>query len=401
MKRNTLLIALFVGFVAMGASTCSSDPNVEGAKLDLRNKDFDRALENLEVALERNPDNAEALDLKGQVLQEKLAQVRDVEEHTEMLEEMVQAYRRAIEVDPTLQENTMQRLRLAYFNEFQRGMQAFNEETEGPENYETAYDYFTNAAYVFPDSSDAYVNQAYALLNAGRRGEAADALEQAMEAGEDKADTYVYLADLYRMQERHEDSIELLEEGLEKYPENEQLWSLLLNEYVATEQVDEAMSRYEQLVEQAPNNQLYRFNYGTLLLNADRYEDAVEQLQRAVELDPEYPNAQYNLAAAYVNEAVALSERIGELDDEMRENRTEWTDAQMAAQEERIEDLEEERRELFHEAIPPLETALGLFRDAGEDATDVCQTLFTAYVQTQQNDKAESIAECAGYEDLN
>ena len=222
-----------------------------------------------------------------------------------------------------------------------------------------------------------------------------------MNAGDDSEDTYVYLGDLYRTQGRHDDAIELIQEGLEKYPTNEQLWSILLNEYVATGQLDQAMERYGQLVEQAPDNKLYRFNYGTLLLNAEQYDEAVTQLTRAIELDPEYPNAQYNLAAAYVNKAVDLSERIGEVDDELRAQRDQLSDQEVTQREQQIEQMAEERRQLFMQAIPPLEKALQLYQSAGDDATDVCQTLFTAYVQTQQNDKAETVAECAGYEDIN
>ncbi|HEX7071485.1 MAG TPA: tetratricopeptide repeat protein [Rhodothermales bacterium] len=401
MKRNTIVLVLLTGLVLMGASTCSSDPNVEGAKLDLRNQDYDRALENLETALQRNPDNSEALDLKGQVLQEKLATEQNVDAHRALLEEMVQSYRRAMELDAELVENTTQRLRLAYYNEFQRGLTAFNAGRDNTEQYNVAFEYFKNAAFVFPDSSDAYANQAYALLNAGRQSDAITALENAMKAGDDSEDTYVYLGDLYRTQERHDDAITLLQEGLEKYPTNEQLWSILLNEYVATGQLDQAMDRYAQLVQQAPDNKLYRFNYGTLLLNAERFDEAVEQLRRATELDSEYPNAQYNLAAAYVNKAVDLSERIGAIDDSLRAERNQLSDAEIDRREAQIESLAQERQHLFEQAIPPLEKALQLFQDAGESATDVCQTLFTAYVQTQQNDKAESVAECAGYEDIN
>ncbi len=401
MKRNYIVLTLLTVFVLMGASTCSSDPNVEGAKLDLRNKDYDRALENLETALQRNPDNAEALDLKGQVLQDQLASVNDPEQHRAMLNEMVESYRRAIELDPSLSETTTQRLRIAYYNEFQKGLDAFQAGNQDEEQYDVAYEYFRNASFVFPDSSDAYANQAYALLNAGRQEEATSALELAMNAGDDSEDTYVYLGDLYRTQGRHDDAIELIQEGLDKYPTNEQLWSILLNEYVATGQLDQAMDRYSQLVEQAPDNKLYRFNYGTLLLNAERYDEAVSQLQRAIELDPEYPNAQYNLAAAYVNKAVDLSERIGEVDDQLRAERDQLSDSEITQREQQIEEMAEDRRQLFYQAIPPLEKALQLYQDAGESATDVCQTLFTAYVQTQQNDKAETVAECAGYEDIN
>ncbi|NBW94064.1 MAG: hypothetical protein EBR20_06845, partial [Bacteroidetes bacterium] len=72
MNRFPLFLSLiFAAFLIAGADGCSSDPNVEGAKLDLRNQDYDRALGNLETALENNPQNAEAYELKGRVLSEK------------------------------------------------------------------------------------------------------------------------------------------------------------------------------------------------------------------------------------------------------------------------------------------------------------------------------------------
>ena len=90
MTRFSLIICLvFAGLVLMGADGCSSDPNVEGAKLDLRNKDYDRALDNLETALAANPDNVAALELKGRVLGEMILGIRDVDEHTRLLIPMI------------------------------------------------------------------------------------------------------------------------------------------------------------------------------------------------------------------------------------------------------------------------------------------------------------------------
>ena len=79
MTRSPLFICLvFASFVLFGADGCSSDPNVEGAKLDLRNKDYDRALQNLETALQTDPDNVDALELKGRVIGEMILGIRDI-----------------------------------------------------------------------------------------------------------------------------------------------------------------------------------------------------------------------------------------------------------------------------------------------------------------------------------
>ena len=71
--RLPFFFALFLlAMVTTGADGCSGDPNIETAKLDLRNKEYDSALQNLNEALADNPENVEALSLKARVLATKL-----------------------------------------------------------------------------------------------------------------------------------------------------------------------------------------------------------------------------------------------------------------------------------------------------------------------------------------
>jgi tetratricopeptide (TPR) repeat protein len=396
MKRLSILASLFLGLLIAGAS-CSSDPNVEGAKLDLNNKDYDRALQNVETALERNPANAEALELKGRILQEMAFAVTDTDEHTRLVRDMVTAFNRAMEHAPAKQEDITQRLRLAYYNEFQRGIQAFNRGNEDEQHFDTAVKYFENAAVIQPDSAGAYTNQAFSLIRAGRSAEAIEPFEKAIDRGDDQPDTYVFLADLYLANQRASDAVELLEKANERFPGNADLQAQLFNVYNVAGQSDRAVEVAKAAVEREPNNKLFLYNYGSLLLNAERFDEAIEQLSRAVAVDPDYANAQYNLGAAYINKAVDLSERMNELDDELRERRSALSAAQIADLEGQIEALVQERAQLFGQAITPLERAQELMVASGEDVGPVCQALFTSYVQTGQQQKAEAVSECAGY----
>lgn len=390
-----LLVAVLVG----GADGCSSDPNVEGAKLDLRNKDYDRALQNVNTALEKNPDNAQALDLKGQILQEQAFATQDKDEHTRMLNEMIQAYQRVLELDPGLAEDVNQRLRLAYYNEFQRGVQAFNRGRETDSEYSVAAEYFGNAALIQPDSADAFLNEGYALYNAGNVAEAADRIERSIEMGESAADTYSFLSSLYLSNDRAGDAVTLLEQARQKFPENVDIQAQLLNAYNAAGQADRAMQIYSESVAKEPNNKLFRYNFGSLLLNAERYDEAIEQLTVATTLDPEYADAFYNLGASYVNKAYSVNERMGEMDDALRTERANLSQDQITAREKELDQLGEERRSLYEQAITPLERARQLMESAGEDEAEVdrvCNALFGAYVQTGQDDKAKEAAACAG-----
>ncbi len=400
MKRTQLFFSLLIAAVLLTAADgCSSDPNVEGAKLDLRNKDYDRALNNLNKALETNPQNAEAYQLKGQALSEQAFTTDDPAEHARLLTDMKAAFENAVQYDPTLSEAVTRSMRIAYANEFQRAVQAFNRGRNDDSEFSVAAEYFGNAATLQPDSAGAYVNQAYAYMNAGEPNKALQPFEMAIEKGDTEPETYRFLSGLYAANDRMDDAIATLETATRMYPDNVDLQTELLNAYQLTGQTDKAMDRYRAAVERDPDNELFRYNYGTLLTQTGDYDQALVQLQKAVELDPEYANAHFNLGAVFINKAVDVNERISKLDDALRAERSGLSDAEAERRDNEIAALTDERRELFRQAVEPLEKAKTMLETAGEDASAVCRALFQAYVQVNETDKAQAISECAGYDD--
>jgi tetratricopeptide (TPR) repeat protein len=400
MTRFSILLCLLLGgFILIGADGCSSDPNVEGAKLDLKNKDYERAMSNLETALEADPDNVDALELKGQVIAEMILTMRDVDEHTELLIEMLDAYDRALILDPTLEESITQALRIAYSNEFTMGAQAFNRGRNDEAEFSNSAAFFKNAGRIMPDSSGAYVNQAYSLMNAGESAAAAQPLEKAIEKGDNERDTYVLLAGIYQAADRFDEAVTTLETAAQMYPNDADLQKELLNAYQLAGQADRALEVYAQAVETDPENKLFRYNYGSLLVVAERYEDAIAQLKAAIAIDPAYANAQYNLGAAYINMAVNVNDELTAMDDDYRANRDSMTQAQKDAKNQEMNDLADQRRGFFAMSIDPLENARNLLTELGEDATGVCAALFQAYGQTNDVEAAESVSACAGYDD--
>lgn len=401
MKRTktAVLLACIVGAFLWMAPGCSSDPNVEGAKLDLRNQDYDRALENIAEALARNPDNAEAHELKGQVLLAQSAQTPDHAEYMDMIHEMLDAYDLALAADPGLDNSILRSRTMAYADVFRKGIQAFNRASENRDEFRTAADYFGLASEIMPDSSGPYVNQAFAFLNVGMEEEAVAPLETAIEKGDTQSNTFLFLGDIYNRQGDTEKAMEVFSQAAELYPENTDIQSQLLNLYVQTGQAEQAMTEYQAAVDQDPNNEVLLYNYGSLLLEAEQFDEAIHYLGRAAEVSPDYANAHYNLGAAYINKAVKLAEQISGMDDALREERDDLEDDEISARESEMDALAQERSDLFGSAIPSLEIAKGLVEAEGTDPTGICQALYTSYVQTNQMDQVEAVTECAGYGD--
>lgn len=165
-----------------------------------------------------------------------------------------------------------------------------------------------------------------------------------------------------------------------------------LNALNTTGNTEQAMEAYRQQIENNPENARYRYNYGSLLLNADRYDEAAEQLEKAAEFDPDDPKKQYNLGAAYLNKGVVMQDSLVSVRDSVmaKDRQPKEEEAQM------IKSLDEQRLELFRKAIPPLERARQLSGPNGEYRQNACSALLQAYVQTEQTEKAEKVKQCAG-----
>ncbi len=395
MKRFVILLALIVGF---GGLALPASAQVKKAERALKKEQYQEALGFADEALAKKPEDAKAYEVKGRIYQ-AMAAGAGSDDYKMYLNQMKDAFGKAVSFNPKMAEKVQNQMTLAYFNEFQNGINAFNEAQQASDNagYMKSAMYFEGSTIIMPDSTGPYVNWAFALIGSGDDVGAIKPLEMAVEKGKPDAEVYSYLARIYLTNDRAADSVPLLEKATEHFPDNEELQNMLLNAYGMANQIDRAIEVYGKTVADNPDNKVYRYNYGSLLLQAEKHDDAIEQLKEAVRIDEAYTDAQYNLGAAYVNKAIAVNNRINEIDDDLRENRSSLSADEISSRESEMDTLTNERRELFSLAITPLEKAKTLGEEDGREVQSICQVLFQSYVQTGQTDKAEGIQECAGY----
>ena len=408
MKRIIHVLCFLAGSALfVGADGCSSDPNVEGAKLDLRNKDLDRALENVAQALERDSANAEAHLLKGQILQELLLEESDSEDRQAFVIEMKGAFARSVELDSTGAGETRRRMQAAYTQEFYHGIEVYNDAQyvdDGVkwETYKRAAGHFRMASLIFPDSTGAYFNEASAYISGGMATRAIAPFEMALQMGSTSRRIFLFLGTIYNQAAEAESDITLkhrayerlvytLEPALELYPQDDELRSMLLNAYSLAGQEDKALAYYEAEVADGNTNKVFLYNYGTLLLRLNEYDEAIAQLTAATRIDSLYSNARFNLGAAYVNKAVAVGAEYSALDDslDVEGSRT------RARVGEELADLHSERRVLFGEAITNLEVARSLTEAEMGSVQNICRALYQAYGWMNERSKAEEVQVCA------
>lgn len=370
----TLSIALVVAVLAGGADGCSSDPNVEGAKLDLNNGDFDSAVENLDEALQTNPDNVDALVLRAEV-RRRQADAASGAEKAEYLNMMVDDVNRAETLAPDDPD-----VQAAKVNAWALAVNAGNASLRDPESdVNDAVALFQTAADVQPDSMQGPFGLGLAYLRAGDAAAAVAPLRQSSELSPDDALSAVYYSRALLLSDQGAEAVNVLEAASERFPDDADIQTSLLNAYARSGNTDRAIEQYEVAIQGAgAEDPVVRYNYGALLLNAGRYDEAIEQLDEAVRLNPENADAYYNLGASYQNKAAALNDQANQSEDN--------TEAQ------RLTDARDENLEA---SLPYLQRARELSAAQGDESS-VCLALFRVYTQLGRVDAAEGVAECAG-----
>ena len=400
-----LLVLIFAA-----ADGCGSDPNVEGARLDLQNKDYGRALSNINKALENNPDNLDALLLKGDIIFEMLPDVYDQDERTAYIGELLGAYAQSVMLDSVNAPHKDRQLAILYVNEFTSAMAIYEdaEQLGGKERargFIAAARRFRNASMVAPDSMDAFINEAYAYYGAGMASDAAETFEAAISNGHTNRKLFIQLARTYELiatesaapqaQPRYyREAVRTLSEAREHYPDDGEIRKLLLNAYAMADMSDAALSFFEEMHPLEKDNKIFLYNYGTLLLRRQNYEEAIDMLSDAVALDSSYTNALFNLGAAYVNSGFGVDERYQAVEDSLQDS-SRFASQQITQMEARKSELGQLKQQLFGQAIKYFEAANDLVeRDLG-DTSDICDALYRAYMQTNQRSRAEEARACA------
>jgi tetratricopeptide (TPR) repeat protein len=379
MRRLRLLLATALTVVVLaGADGCSSDPDVEGARLYVRQQDYPAALERLNSALATNPDNMDALVMKADVLRLQAAGEPDPAARRAIIEELQTTLQRGQTLEPDNAE--LARTRLATWgNEVNVGGQVLRAAGSDMNAVAGAVSAFENAVILVPDSAAGHYNLGLAHLVAGHADQAIGPLERAIERGIGDENAYVYLSRAYLSASRGADAVSMLERARGQFPDSQPIQAELLNAYAATGQGDRALGAYEAAIASDPDNALLRYNYGSTLLQAERYDEAIPQLERAIELDPSNFNAHYNLGAAFQNQAASVSERLREA----------TNDAENAR-------LRGERDDLLRRALPHFVEARRLAQAAGDDTAEICRALLGVYTTLGQTNEAREAGVCAG-----
>lgn len=424
------LLCLFA-LVLGGADGCSGNPDLAGARQAVGVEDFDRALTNVNSALAADPDNLDALTLKADVLSQLVRRSADATAKRALLTEMNATVRRSIALNPTDANVGIVRAN-AWALTVNEANVVLRDET-APEG--AAVPLFQTAVEFMPDSSQGHFGIGLAELTRGNATEAIAPLRRAVELAPDDEFSSFYLGRALLAADQGDEAITFLTGASQRFPESTSIRADLLNAYQRTGRSAEALSLYEREIASAryvnegdrcrdsQNGQfveanmctgktpadlaLLQFNYGTVLLNAGRRDEAVTQFEQSIALNPANFDAQYNLGATYQNQGAEANRLAGETDDNAENRRLigerdvflerslpYFQAAQTAASESTSASYEydtasERCRDISTGQFVPTATC-------NSDRVTACTALFRVYTALGRTDEARGVSECAG-----
>ena len=226
----------------------------ELVRLLLRQKEFDRALTELEFMIERDPDDLNAQVRRALVFAEMKDTPRAIEEMTNIVNDH----------PSKLQVRDYLGLLHEQADQFEPAIQAYQMNID-----------------LDPTFYDSRIHLGYVFYRLKRFEEAIPHLRRAIELNPGNAEPHLLLGLTYSQSKQHPLAMETLENGLERHPKNLDL----------------------------------RFNLGTVYDKLGRFSDVVREMEAVLELDPDHADALNYLGYSYadrglnIEEAVSLTQR--------------------------------------------------------------------------------------------
>ena len=156
------------------------------------------------------------------------------------------------------------------------------------------------------------------------------------------ADLFLYMASIYDIQGDTASKVAVIEAGRKAYPKDANLITEELNYLISTGQTEKALGNFADAIAADPSNASLYYNRGVIYDGLDSTDMAAADYSKAIELDPEFFDAAYNLGAMYYNKGAEWNNTASSLP---LNAKTKYKEATTKA------------KEYFQKAAPALEKA--------------------------------------------
>ncbi|GAB2468940.1 hypothetical protein GCM10011375_29580 [Hymenobacter qilianensis] len=282
-----------------------------------------------------------------------------------------ESYQKAIELDGKDGEfgkQAVAKMDNLYGLALNAGVESYN-----GKNFDEAIKSYQMAQQIRPQDTTAYLYAAYAA-EAKQDFASAKATYSKLQAMNYKSpQMYGRLLQIAREEKNDAEAMKVVEQALKAYPNNKAFMLEELNMYLAAGRGKEALDKIDRAIAADPTNSNLYAVKGSILDSNKQPEQALAAYRKAVEVNPDNFDAQFNMGVYNYNKAA--------------ENYTKASKMDMASYQKSGKKLEAEGKKYFEQALPHFEKALQLQPD--DRAT--ISSLQKVYVRLGRNADAEKM----------
>lgn len=182
------------------------------------------------------------------------------------------------------------------------------------------------------------------------------------------------IALIYIQEGQDEKAITAIQDAKKENPDNIALIQAEADVYYKMGDKEKYNELMQSILEKNPNDPSVYYNLGVTAAELGKNEEAIGYYKKALELEPEMNNARMNIVVAILAKERGLIDEMNDLGMSKEDNK-------------RYEELEEERKDIYTDAIPHLEKVVEL----DPDNTEAIRTLLNIYNQTGEEEKAAEL----------
>lgn len=321
MKKVFLLIA--VVFISFGAM--SQKGKVTSALSYIEQGFLDKAKEALDQALvdEKSKDWANTHFAKGKLCQATYQSdnAKFKAFYPDPLAEAYASYEKAIELDPKGGMKKKIITNMIYnslaVDLYAQGSARFEAKdfAGALKSFETQIKITESEKYAGAVDTGMYYNAGLAAINSGKHSDAIKYFEKCAEM------KYLGITPYYQIYESHlglGDTVKaesILKSLPSIFPDDKTITLQLIDLYIKSNKNEEALKYIKVAKENDPNNYSLFFAAGIISLNQSKYDEAITELTRSIELKSDLFDTQYGLGAAYINKASEMFVKANEIMD--------------------------------------------------------------------------------------
>ncbi len=354
MKPAYLFLTLLLVSVGLLLMIGCQSKEVTSAKVYIQQDDWNKAIEQLESAVQLYPADGEAHFLLGQGYGKK-----------GMFDKMVKELDLAAKVNPMMEKSVQQEKAYHWTNEFNNGVKSYKEN-----DLIGAAQHFKTAVLIDSSRGDGYKNLASCYQAEDSLAKAVAVYEKLLEHTPKDVEAMLRLHGWLIRLEKVDKGIVVLNKAREADPENVDVLSALAISYDMKGETSKAFEVYNQALVKNPENPDLLFNLGRLYFLQGNYEKAIENFNNVIANNPDDFESNLNIGNAYLSVADKMS-----------------TDLR-AKEEEKGKEIPEERakiKEYYRLSVPYLEKAL----EIKPDNANAWNNLGVAYIRTDNLEKGQ------------